>query len=216
MDSVKKGLDAFLKWMSVILFAALVIIVAWQVISRTAGSPSTWAEEAARYSFVWLGFFAAALVFSEKGHIAVDFLVRRQPLAAQKVTAIISQLAIAALAVLVFIWGGIRASARAWNQQLSSLPATVGAMYLVMPITGVFILVFAIHHLIQIATDQQAPYAPDDDDEAVTSVVAADGSPADTVAGAATAGDAEPDGGTGTASDPDDPAQTPTRGEENL
>lgn len=163
MTAVKNALDALLKWASVVLFAALVVIVVWQVVSRSLGSASTWSEEAARYTFVWLGFFASALVFSEKGHIAVDFLVRKQPPKGQLTTAVISQLAILALGLVVLVWGGLRASAGAWNQHLSSLPGTMGGMYTVMPITGVIIAFFAIHHLVELLQGKELPYAGDGD-----------------------------------------------------
>lgn len=163
MKAVKQTLDTFLKWASILLFAALVVIVAWQVITRSLGDPSTWAEEAARYSFVWLAMIASALVFSEKGHIAVDFLVRKQPPAGQKTTAVIAQLSIMALAILVFIWGGIRASSRAWSQQLSSLPFSVGMMYIVIPIAGVLILFYSILHTAQILRGEEAPYPEDEE-----------------------------------------------------
>lgn len=195
MVTIKKGLDQVLKWASVFLFTALVIIVSWQVISRSLGDASTWAEEAARYSFVWLGFFAAALVFSEKGHIAVDFIVRRQKLSVQKVTAILAQLSIIALAILVFIWGGIRASGRAWTQQLSSLPGTVGMMYLVLPVTGVLITFYAVFHMLQIIRDEEPPYAPDEAESIVPAVV-----------------DEPVDGDVVDATE----AQIPTKGQENL
>lgn len=161
MTVVKRTLDQMLKWASIVLFAALVIIVVWQVVSRTLGSASSWSEEAARYTFVWLGFFASALVFSEKGHIAVDFVVRRQPLKGQLVTAVLAQVSILALALLVLVWGGLRASAGAWNQQLSSLPGTVGGMYTVMPLTGVIIACFAIYHLIELLRGEEPPYPLD-------------------------------------------------------
>lgn len=167
MNTVKRSLDEVLKWTSIVLFAALVVIVVWQVVSRTLGSASTWSEEAARYTFVWLGFFASALVFSEKGHIAVDFLVRRQPPKGQLATAVLAQVSILALALLVLVWGGVRASAGAWNQQLSSLPGTMGGMYTVMPLTGVIIAFFAVHHLVELLRGAEPPYPADDDDDEV-------------------------------------------------
>lgn len=167
MNTVKRSLDEVLKWTSIVLFAALVVIVVWQVVSRTLGSASTWSEEAARYTFVWLGFFASALVFSEKGHIAVDFLVRRQPSKGQLATAVLAQVSILALALLVLVWGGVRASAGAWNQQLSSLPGTMGGMYTVMPLTGVIIAFFAVHHLVELLRGAEPPYPADDDDDEV-------------------------------------------------
>lgn len=164
---VKNTVDQVLRWASVVLFAVLVAIVVWQVVTRLLGSPSTWSEEAARYTFVWLGFFASALVFSEKGHIAVDFLVRRQPLAGQRATAALAQVGVLAFALLILVWGGVRASGGAWNQQLSSLPTTVGAMYTVMPLTGVIIAFYAAFHLVQVIRGDEAPYPATAEDEAV-------------------------------------------------
>jgi TRAP-type C4-dicarboxylate transport system permease small subunit len=70
---LKQALDRVLAAASIVLFVLLVVIVAWQVVTRQIiKDPSAWSEEAARYTFVWLGFFATALVFSERGHIAVD------------------------------------------------------------------------------------------------------------------------------------------------
>lgn len=163
MTAIKSSLDIVLKWASVVLFALLVVIVVWQILSRTLNFPAPWSEEAARYTFVWLGFFASALVFSERGHIAVDFLVRKQGRTGQRTTALLAQAAIIALAVLVLIWGGVQASMGAWNQQLSSLPTTLGVMYLVMPITGVIITVYAVHHLTQVLNDSESPYPEDDE-----------------------------------------------------
>jgi TRAP-type C4-dicarboxylate transport system permease small subunit len=161
VNTVKRSLDQVLRWTSVVLFAALVVIVVWQVVSRSLGSASTWSEEAARYTFVWLGFFASALVFSEKGHIAVDFLVRKQPPKGQLATAVLAQVSVLAMALLILVWGGVRASAGAWNQQLSSLPATVGGMYTVMPLTGAIIAFFAVYHLVELVQGKEPPYAPD-------------------------------------------------------
>src|SRR5690606_994105 len=118
-------------------------------------------EEAARYTFVWLGFFASALVFSEKGHIAVDFLVRKQPPKGQLATAVLAQVSVLAMALLVLVWGGVRASAGACTPQLVSRPATVGGMYTVMPLTGAIIAFFAVYHLVELVQGKEPPYAPD-------------------------------------------------------
>src|SRR5699024_5113870 len=70
MERAKTLLDRVLFWITVVLFAVLVVIVVWQVLSRQVlGAPSTWTEEGARMTFVWLGLFASAFVFGERGHI---------------------------------------------------------------------------------------------------------------------------------------------------
>ena len=76
MTAVKNALDRILTWACVALFAVLVLDVSWQVFARQVlNSPSGWSEELAKYLFIWLGLFGAALVFGERGHIAVDFAV---------------------------------------------------------------------------------------------------------------------------------------------
>lgn len=158
MDRIQKALERVLQAAAVTLFALLVVIVVWQVASRMLGAPATWTEEAARFTFVWVGFFAAALVFSERGHIAVDFLVRLLPKLGQRIAGIYVELVIIAFAGIGLVWGGSRAAAGAWGQGLGSLPLTLGQMYLVMPIVGVLIILFALLNAIGILRGTKDPY----------------------------------------------------------
>ncbi|MDT0167402.1 TRAP transporter small permease [Actinotalea sp. AC32] len=168
MQTVKRALEKTLAAACVVLFALLVATVVWQVFSRQVLSdPSTWSEEAARYLFVWLGFFGTALVFSERGHIAVDFLVRKTPSAVQRAVGVLVQLVIIAFAAIALVWGGWRASQGAWDTNLTALPTQIGVMYLVMPITGVLIILFALYHVVAVARGEEVPV--DDDDLSTTS-----------------------------------------------
>ncbi len=168
MNTIKRGLDAVLRVVSVALFALLVVIVVWQVFSRQVlNTPSAWTEEAARYTFVWVGLFAIALVFSERGHVAVDFVVTRLAPRAQKVVAVFVQLCIIAFALMVLVYGGWRASRGAWGQSLSALPTQVGVMYLVMPITGLMIAFYGVYHLLAILRDDEDAIKADLDPQVV-------------------------------------------------
>jgi len=168
VEPIKKGLDRVLQLASVALFALLVLVVVWQVFTRQVlNSPSAWTEELARYTFVWVGLFATALVFSERGHIAVDFVVKKFSPAAQKVVAVVVQLAIIFFAVAVLVYGGIRAANGAWNQSLSALPTQVGVMYLAMPICGAMIAFYAIYHLLAVLRDTEEAIAVDEDPQVV-------------------------------------------------
>ena len=70
MTTVKNGIDKVLTWVCVVLFAALVLDVMWQVVTRQIlNNPSAWSEELAKYLFIWLGLFGASLVFGERGQI---------------------------------------------------------------------------------------------------------------------------------------------------
>lgn len=175
MDSVKKVLDKVLYWITVVLFALLVVIVVWQIFSRQVlNDPSTWTEEGARLTFVWLGLFAAAFVFGERGHIAVEYAARKLPLGGEKVLSILVQLVVLLFAVVVLVWGGWRAADNAWLQNLSALPFTLGQMYLALPVSGVLIAFYSLYYIQGVARGTQAPYGDhsDEDDD-----VAAGGDP---------------------------------------
>ncbi len=156
MQLIKKTFDRILAGACVILFAVLVVTVVWQVFSRQVlSAPNAWTSELAQYLFVWLGLFGAALVFAERGHIAVDFLVRKFPNRMEKATGLFAQAAIIAFAGLIFVWGGYRVSVQSWNQALSGLPVTVGPLYLAMPITGVIIIFYAMYHIVAILKGEE-------------------------------------------------------------
>lgn len=172
MHAAKKAVDGILSVATAILFATLVVVVTWQVVSRLVlNNPSTWSEEFAKYCFVWLSLIAAALVFGERGHIAVTFVVDKFPRGARKAIAIVIQLLIAAFAVLVLIWGGIGAAQNTWLQNLTALPLQIGHMYIVMPIAGAFVLFYALYNIWEDLRGEgpltvENPSAVDDDETA--------------------------------------------------
>lgn len=153
MDRIKTGLDRALGAFCVALFGLLVVVVAWQVFSRQVlDSPSGWSEELAKYVFVWLSLFGAALVFGERGHIVVDIAITRAPAAAQRVVGMLMQLAILAFAGLVLIYGGTMLATNTWSIAVAGLPAAVGPLYLALPISGVLIAFYTVYHLVAIST----------------------------------------------------------------
>lgn len=164
MDAVKKLLDKVLSWFCVVLFAALVLDVAWQVFARQVlNSPSGWSEELAKYLFIWLGLFGSALVFGERGHIAIEFVLEKLPGRAQWMVGIFVQLVILTFAALVLVYGGWLVSDLAWDQALAGLPLNVGPLYLALPISGLLVCFYTIYHLARIisgaesAVEESAP-----------------------------------------------------------
>lgn len=150
MNAIKGGLDKVLMVLTAVLFSVMVLAAVWQVFSREViQSPSAFTEEMAKYAFVWTSLVATALVFGERGHIAVTFVVDRMPRAARKVVAVLVQLIIVAFAILILIIGGLYAAQNTWLQQLTALPGTIGQAYLVMPFAGLCITFYAIHHLLE-------------------------------------------------------------------
>ena len=153
MTAFKNVLDRVLMWACVVLFAVLVVDVTCQVFARQVlNQPSGWSEELAKYLFIWLGLFGSALVFGERGHIAVDFAIKKLPEKVKIAISALVQLSILAFTGLVLIWGGFRVVDLAWAQNLTGLPVNVGPLYLALPISGILIAFYTAYHLVRILT----------------------------------------------------------------
>jgi TRAP-type C4-dicarboxylate transport system permease small subunit len=176
LPTIRSFLKSILAVLSVTLFAVLVATTTWQVVSRQIlNEPSTWSEELARLLFVWLSFLGSAFLFGERGHIAVDFLARKLPFAGQRVAQIFVQVIVLLFALVGLVWGGYLAASIAWEQNLTALPFTIGWVYLVIPIAGVFIAVFALMDIVGLSLGEIEPYPEIEDPlEAPTEPAAAD------------------------------------------
>lgn len=159
MNAVFNGLNTTLKALSALFFTLLVLATTWQVFSRLVlNSPVTWSEELAKMLFVWLSFLGAALVYGERGHMAVEFLARQFDDRKERFFAIWTHVVSLIFAVFVLVWGGWNAAMNAWSQNLTALPINIGSVYLVMPIAGVAIVLYAIYHIIEISAGRESNY----------------------------------------------------------
>ena len=150
LRAVEGGAVLFLRVASAVIFAALVVFVTIQVFTRQIlQSPAAWTEEAARYTFIVAVYLTAALVFFERGHIAVQMLLRRLKPRPQLVLATVLEVMVFAFCAYVFVYGGARIVANAWNQGLVAIPGTVGMVYLVMPIAGVLICLSSLVQVVR-------------------------------------------------------------------
>lgn len=140
-----------LGWVTIALFAALVLDVLWGVISRyTPGIvPSDWTEELAVYLLVWVSLLGSALTYRDRGHLGVDYLVEKFDPAAQRVAGIVVELCVILFAATALCWGGylLVSEALASGQLTPVLQWKMGYVYSVVPISGVFFVAFCIEHL---------------------------------------------------------------------
>lgn len=163
--AMKRTIDRVLGVVCVAIFMVLVVVVAWQVFARQVlHDPSQWSESLARYLFVWVGLLGAALVFGERGHIAIDVAVRRLPAVPQRIVALLVQVLVIVFSAGILVFGGLRAAGNAWHQNLSGLPTAIGPWYLVMPLAGVLVIVYSIYHLLRVARGEEESFEPDDPD----------------------------------------------------
>lgn len=168
LSVAQKVVDKIIAGICLAVFTGLVVIVTWQVFTRQVLKNSApWTEEAARYSFIVLAMFAAAYVFSERGHIAVEMLLEKFPQRLQKSMAVLIEVLVAFFIGSAFVYGGALLSQNSWNQNSATLPLTVGQVYMVVPIAGVIILFYCLVNIVHVLAGVAKPIPDSDFEEAI-------------------------------------------------
>lgn len=151
MKNLRAVMDKIMRVLNVGVLVMLVLLVVWQVITRyLLSQPSVWSEELASYGFAWATMLGAAYVFGKRDHMNVDVVVVSLSLKMQKILAIFSEVLILIFAVTILIYGGIQNTLLTIEQLSSSLPVTMGYLYSIVPISGVFVVIYNILNIYDI------------------------------------------------------------------
>lgn len=133
------------------IFTALTLDVLWGVFSRhVMGRQSGFTEELAIYLLVWLSLLGAALTYAEHGHLGVDYFVKKLDDDAQKVAEVVVELLVIAFSASAMVYGGtvLVTETLASGQLSPALGVEVGYMYLAVPLSGIFFIIFSLEHLL--------------------------------------------------------------------
>ncbi len=76
LHTIRKWLDKIVGTICIFLFALMVVVGSYQIITRFIfNNPSTISEELLTYSFAWMAMFATAYVFGKRDHMRMTFVV---------------------------------------------------------------------------------------------------------------------------------------------
>lgn len=147
LDKFKKIIDVFISVFSIIVMVLLVVCVVWQVFSRLIlQSPSTYTDELARFSMIWVGLLGAAYTFGIKRHLCVDLLTMNLKGIKKVISEIIINISVITFCSLVMIRGGWRLLSRVHetNQLSSAMEIPMSYVYSAIPISGAIIITYGI------------------------------------------------------------------------
>ncbi|MEQ8209501.1 MAG: TRAP transporter small permease [Lacipirellulaceae bacterium] len=142
----------FLEIVLMVAVALLVLDVVWGVFTRYAmGQQANWTEELARFLLVWVTLLGGAVAFGTKGHLGVDYFVGKFHVDARKSMAVIGHLIVLFFAFAIFLYGGARvvSDTFAMEQVTPALGWRMGYVYLALPISGVFMVLYTIENLLE-------------------------------------------------------------------
>ena len=149
---VKKILDRTLEIVVMIVVAALVLDVLWQVFTRfILARPSSWTEELAIFLLIWVSLLAAAVALNRGAHLGIDYFVGKLPPKQRLYTEVIVFACVALFSFFVMVGGGLGLvkSTLELGQQSPALGIKVGYVYLAIPISGFFLVLYSVIGLVE-------------------------------------------------------------------
>ncbi len=150
MKKLKEKLDFILEKALIFIMAVMVINVLWQVFSRFIISrPSSFTEELARYSLIWLSVLGAGYVTGKKMHLAIDILPTKAKGKNKIFVEMFIDICVFLFSATVMIWGGYNLVYISFQlgQVTAAMQIPIGYIYLVVPISGLFMVFYSFYFL---------------------------------------------------------------------
>lgn len=145
MHKLRDGIMRVLGIVIVCLFMLMTVIGTYQIVTRYFfNRPSTVSEELLTYSFTWMALLASAYVFGKRDHMRMGFLADKITGTAKKYLEVIIDLLTFAFAGVVMVYGGIAITKLTMIQTTASLRVPMGYIYVIVPVTGVIIMLFSL------------------------------------------------------------------------
>jgi len=135
-----------------VVVAVLVVDVLWQVFTRfILKNPSTWSEELAVFMLIWVSLLGAAVALNRGAHLGIDYFVGKLSPKKRLYTEVFVFLCVSLFSLSVMVLGGIDLVVSTLKlQQLSpALGIKVGYVYLAVPISGFFLVLYSVIGLVE-------------------------------------------------------------------
>lgn len=154
MEMLRKIRTALLRALGVLivfLFMLMTVIGTYQIATRYFfNKPSTVSEELLTYSFTWMALLASAYVFGKRDHMRMGFLADKFQGKGKKWLEAAIDLLSFAFAAVVMVYGGISITRLTMIQTTASLQIPMGFVYVIVPISGILIMIFSLMNAAEI------------------------------------------------------------------
>lgn len=147
MRPLTRIIDHLLNATLVVLMAALVINVLWQVGARfLLDDPSSFTEEIARFLLLWIGLLGGCYAYRQGSHLGLDLLTAGLEGRARYATRLFVLLVSSTFAAVVLGYGGGRL---VWltldlGQTSPALGLPMGLVYGVLPLSGALLVFYSV------------------------------------------------------------------------
>jgi TRAP-type C4-dicarboxylate transport system permease small subunit len=142
-----KLLDRTLEAATILTFAALIIVIIIQIVSRYLPYSFVWTEELSRFLFLYAISFGAPLALKDKEFINVDLLLNYLPKRVREIYEGIVYLLIVLLCAVVTYWG-YKFIEIGRGQTSATMAIDMSIIHACIAISMLFIGIYAFLHMV--------------------------------------------------------------------
>jgi len=143
LKKIEKILDTVMRFLMAFAMGLLVVFGTWQIIARVLGIPATFTDEFLRYVLIVSALLGSGYCFYRDEHLALELVTDRAKGPFKVVLTVFIEAAILFFVCYVFIYGGFKLSATAIDKS-AVMHIPMKLLYLVEPISGIFIVIARI------------------------------------------------------------------------
>lgn len=145
----KTLIQRLLEILCAVFLGGIVILLSAQVIIRhVAGGSLPWSGEMATWLFSWSTFIGAVLVYMEKKHIVIDFLIAFLPAKYIKIIGFFQNILIFAVLIVLLVTG-VQITLLYANQTATSIDISKAFLFVSLPISSALMIGWTLYSWIR-------------------------------------------------------------------
>ena len=163
MNTVTKWVNKIITNFLIVLMAAIVLDVSWQVFTRfILKNPSSYTEELAGFLLIWIGVLGASYALYTKAHLGIDVLTYKLTGFKKQIVEILIYTTVIFFAFFVMVIGGINLVklTLTLNQISPGLNIKMGYVYLVVPFSGLLMIFYSAGFIVNAVQNRPGKSVP--------------------------------------------------------
>lgn len=152
MQKLIKTINLIISKLLIVLMAAIVIDVTWQVVTRfVLKNPSSFTEELAGFLLIWIGLLGASHALYTRSHLGIDILTYKLQGTRRQVIQIVIYAFVILFACFIMVIGGFKLVklTLTLNQISAGMKIPMGYVYTVLPFSGILMIIYAIGFILE-------------------------------------------------------------------
>lgn len=150
IGNIYEGFLKGIKYLLVVLSTVLIVVVFSNVISRYFLHASlAWADETARFLFIWITFLGAILAHDRSEHMNLDIVIKNVPKKVGLTLLIIANLIVVGILGLI-TKGGMTIMIENYEWMTPALEISYGLVYSIVPVSGVILILQTLARIVKI------------------------------------------------------------------